>query len=403
MKKKTLALLLALLITGPILASCAGGNADEPASETAAPVPDEAAAVLPANQPEELPTEKPEEPEEPENETQPEAESETSAPEGDLHSETVTADANEIKTLEKGLVLAKVGDCGFAQFLGGGGASSDGEVVAFLSGLLKTPGLDFVTPKAACSTIAAKTPEGGYVFGRNFDWSCGETMLLEARPDGAYASFSTVNLDFIKESASLPAAALPTAAYYAPLDGMNEKGLCVSVNMISDSARIAQKSDLPDLSTTTAVRLLLDRAANVEEALSLLREYDLHGSYDMMVHFALADTEGRSVAVEYIGQEMVVMETAILTNFYIAEGEKQGVGSAESHRRYEALVQFAADHAEATIYDIRDALMTAKESAFDKTPGERTEWSVLYDQTGFTATWYRRENFEKGWTVALNP
>ena len=50
-----------------------------------------------------------------------------------------------------------------------------------------------------------------------------------------------------------------------PLDGMNEKGLAVSVNMIQDYDAICQDTGKPDLTTTTAIRLLfLDRAANVE-------------------------------------------------------------------------------------------------------------------------------------------
>lgn len=56
---------------------------------------------------------------------------------------------------------------------------------------------------------------------------------------------------------------LTLAALYAPLDGMNEKGLCVSVNTIQDSAAISQDTDKPDITTTTAVRLLLNRAATV--------------------------------------------------------------------------------------------------------------------------------------------
>ena len=45
----------------------------------------------------------------------------------------------------------------------------------------------------------------------------------------------------------------------------------------------------------------------------------------MMVHFALADRSGRSVVVEYIDDEMVVTDTPAVTNFYLAEGRKQGL------------------------------------------------------------------------------
>ena len=132
------------------------------------------------------------------------------------------------------------------------------------------------------------------------------------------------------------------AALYAPLDGMNEAGLAVSVNMIRDSAAIGQNTDKPDITTTTAIRLLLDQAGNVEEALELLGQYDLHGSMGMMIHFAIADSTGRSVAVEYVDNEMIVTETPVLTNFYLAEGEKQGIGTQQSHERYDICLLYTS-------------------------------------------------------------
>lgn len=92
----------------------------------------------------------------------------------------------------------------------------------------------------------------------------------------------TLNLDEVKTLAAL----------YAPLDGMNAAGLAVSVNMIQDSAVIEQDTDKPDITTTTAIRLLLDKAGSVNEALKLLGQYDLHGSMGMMIHFAIADSTG---------------------------------------------------------------------------------------------------------------
>lgn len=60
---------------------------------------------------------------------------------------------------------------------------------------------------------------------------------------------------------------------------MNAAGLAVSVNMIQDDATIDQQTGKPGLTTTTAVRLLLNQAATVEEAVALLEAYDLHGSH----------------------------------------------------------------------------------------------------------------------------
>lgn len=49
---------------------------------------------------------------------------------------------------------------------------------------------------------------------------------------------------------------------------------------------------------------------------------------DMAVaDFALADTAGRAVVVEYVNNEMSVVETPIATNFYLTPGEKYGIGT----------------------------------------------------------------------------
>ena len=151
-----------------------------------------------------------------------------------------------------------------------------------------------------CSTLSVENQDGGYLFGRNFDWNACNGLIVSARPEKGYFSVSTVNMDFIRagglDISRLPDSMQAFVSLYAPLDGMNEKGLAVSVNMIQDSVSINQDTAKPDLTTTTAVRLLLDKAANVEEALELLRQYDFHSSMGMMVHLALADADGRNAA-----------------------------------------------------------------------------------------------------------
>lgn len=256
--------------------------------------------------------------------------------------------SSEITRLEDGLSAVQYeGSYGFGEFLSQGGASSDGEVIRFLSGYLKeelTP--NFLKNIFGCSTIMAAKQDGNFLFGRNFDWDRCNAMVVSARPENGYGSISTVNMDFVTQGigggvmgAALKSDRVQTlAALYAPLDGMNEAGLGVSVNMIQDNASLDQNTEKPDITTTTAVRLMLDQAADVEEALELLGKYDMHASMGMMVHFALADASGHSVVVEYIDNRMVVTETPVVTNFYLAEGDKNGIGTVQSHERYEILM-----------------------------------------------------------------
>jgi len=189
------------------------------------------------------------------------------------------------------------------------------------------------------------------------------------------------------------------AALYAPLDGMNAAGLAVSVNMIQDSAAIEQDTDKPDITTTTAIRLLLDKAGSVNEALELLGQYDLHGSMGMMIHFAIADSTGRSVAVEYVAGERIVIETPVLTNFYLAEGEKQGIGTQQSHERYDILIKQLEETPEMGMEDVRDALDSVSKDNFGEF--ESTEWSIVMNLSAGEARYYHRENYNQNYTFRL--
>lgn len=316
---------------------------------------------------------------------------------------------NEIRELENGLSAVKYeGDYGFDAFLSAGGASSDREVIGFLAeNLLSGMDIGFSQESFGCSTISVKSEDGDFLFGRNFDWNSCNAMVVAAYPENGYASISTVNMDFVNQGAGggITGMALQMdqvkvlAALYAPLDGMNEKGLAVSVNMIQDGADINQDSDRPDITTTTVIRLLLDQAADVDEALALLKQYDMHASMGMMVHFALADNSGRSVVVEYIENEMVVTDTPVVTNFYLAEGKKHGIGTEQSHERYEILMGLLGESERMDMAGVRDALDHVSKDNFGEF--ESTEWSIVFNQTDGQAVYYHRENYGKGYAFTI--
>ncbi len=309
----------------------------------------------------------------------------------------------DVTELENGLCAVKFeGDDGLGKFLDRGGASSDGEVVRYLTGsmLSGVKGMIFHGNPFGCSAFQAESGKGNFLFGRNFDWMACEAWIVSSRPETGYASISTVNMDFIGSVASkLPDSARTIAALYTPLDGMNEKGLCVSVNMIEDDGGIAQDSDKTDLTTTTAVRLLLNQAADVGEALEFLQKYDMHSSMGMMVHFALADRTGRCVAVEYVKDEMIVTDSSVVTNFYLAEGEKHGIGTEQSHERYETLTKLLQEKKDFDTDDMRDALDSVGKHNFND--GATTEWSIVMDQSGNRLTYYHRENYGKAYTFEI--
>jgi len=309
--------------------------------------------------------------------------------------------AVSVRKLEDGLyAMNYYGDYGLDDFLTQGGASSDMEVADFVvqnafHGLID---LNLQSRPYGCSTLAVEGPQSSRLFGRNFDWGSCTALIVETAPSDGYASVSTVNMDFLNLGLSLSEEAfvrlMSVAAPYAPMDGMNEKGLCVAVLMIEDRPGFDQQSEKNNLTTTTAVRLLLDKTATVEEAVELLETYDLLASAGMMIHFAIADASGRSVAVEYIDNEMNVIETPIVTNFYLTEGEKYGVGTEESKLRYQILTERLSEKGAMEMDDVRDTLDAVSKHNFNSVFAS-TEWSVVYDQTNGEARYYHREDYSR--------
>lgn len=309
---------------------------------------------------------------------------------------------SEIKQLEDGLsAVTFKGDYGFDKYINDGGASSDKDVINFLKNtVLSNVDIEFKGSIFGCGTISAVNSNNDKMFGRNFDWNSCDALIVKTKPSNGYSSISTVNMDFIKSGTGLSLNLLPDniktiAALYAPLDGMNEKGLCVAVNMIQDSDTIEQNSNKPDITTTTAIRLLLDKAADVDEAVTLLEQYDMHASMGMMIHFAISDANGKSIAVEYIDNKMVVTETPVLTNFYISQGEKYGIGTNQSHERYDILMKALSDNSNMNAEQVKNALDSVSKDNFNEY--ESTEWSIVFNQTSGEVIYYHRENYDNGY------
>ena len=295
------------------------------------------------------------------------------------------------------------GDYGLDKFLETG-ASSDTELVRFIvSNVLHGIPLEFDLPDLGCSTFAARLADGTPVFGRNFDMYDSPALLLTTRPENGYASISMVNLAYIGYSADhlptdLKSSIMALAAPYTPLDGVNEKGLAVGVLLI-DTEPTNQQTEKVDITTTSAIRLMLDRAATVEEAVALLKQYDMHASAGSCYHFHIADAQGGSVVVEYIGDKMSVIESDAATNFLLTPGEYD-FGAGQD--RCETL-RGALDANGGVFEDTQQAM--ALLAAVKQVPREgkrsTTQWSCIYDQDAASVEVAMDMNYGKTYTFSL--
>ena len=322
---------------------------------------------------------------------------------------------HELKTLstleEKNIgvyTMTYDGDYGFDEFLETG-AKCDNDIEAFVTKrLLKGLPIDLNISEGGCTAFVSKDEEGDIIYARNFDFPYSPFVQLYTKPDNGYASVSTVNLSFTGyDEDFLPTSGisfdnfLTLAAPFLPFDGMNEKGVCMALLAVPE----ADMKDDPDkvtLNTTTAIRLVLDKAASVEEAVELLKNYNIYFSGDVTCHFLIADATGKSVLVEYYDGELQVVESdtdyQIATNFIAYNGVNIGEGFTE-FERYDAVEGVLQKNNAITMEECQELMNTVGvySNGIDK-----LQWSVVYNLTDKTGRiWPHRDSY-KSWDFTIN-
>lgn len=293
-------------------------------------------------------------------------------------------------------------DYNMDKLLSQGGASTDDELVSFVikNALHGLPvHIDYEIPDTGCSAFKAVGAEGTVLMGRNLDADKTPVLTLFSAPKDGFKSVSCVDLAFLGYTSDyLPDSFVDRftalAAPYFPLDGMNEKGVCAAVLDIY-SAAVQQDTDKTDITTTMAIRLILDHASSVEDALDILSEYDMHASANCNYQFLIADSTGRSVIVAYDGNKEIVTEGKgnyqLCTNFYVCDVscEHEDVGM----RRYDSADNLLRKYDGTLTKSLAMDVLSAAQSD-DKTPDEGfgpeditpTQWSEVFDLTGRSVT-----------------
>lgn len=279
------------------------------------------------------------------------------------------------------------GDYGFDEFLETG-ASNDSDIEKFVTKrLLKGLPINLGVTGDGCTAFVVKNKKGEVLFGRNFDFLYAPSLQIHTKPKNGYASVSTVNLtfagyseDFLPEG-SVKNKFLTLAAPFLPFDGMNEKGVTIALLAVPE-AEPFYDGDRVTLNTTTAIRLVLDKAATVDEAIDLLRRYNIYFSGGVECHYLIADASGRSVIVEYYDNGLQVVESTenyqIASNFIAYNGLNIGEGFTE-FERYET-VKSAIEKNSGTLNEDDIVSLLADVGVMD---GEvdKLQWSVVYNLT----------------------
>ena len=323
------------------------------------------------------------------------------------------------------------GDYFFDEFLSQGGASNDAELISFITRSI-TKGIipmHIKTSSIACSAFTADTQSGDRVFGRNYDFSATNTAIVYTDPgEGRHASYSTIDLSFLgldadKDVETIGQKLLTLAAPYVPLDGINDAGVACGIFMSyqgeGKGTPTDTQTDRPDITSTTLLRLILDYADSVEDAVALAQQYDLHDSASSCFHYMVADSTGRSAILEWVGTDAdhdvdgaqrqlnvlwndtdALSDSAdwqVVTNFIKTPGYYDGTtAEMKGLDRYEHLAA-ALRETDGIVAD-KDAAMDLLASVGRRTwnnddSNSNTVHSVVYDLTDKSVLWVGNEHY----------
>ena len=323
------------------------------------------------------------------------------------------------------------------EFVAQGGVKSDSELIAFVTekitrGLID---LNISDPEIGCSSFTATTAEGDVLFGRNYDFSKSNTCIVTTEAsEGRHATISTVDLQFLgidveRNVQGLMERITCLAAPYAPLDGINDAGVSCGIYMTyqggEQTVSTNQNTDKPDLTSTTLLRMILDYADDLEEAVQIAQSYDLHDSAGTSYHYMVADASGRSAVLEwtadtddqdndgskrtlkvvyndkdaYVGEMEAAADYQVVTNCVLQPGYYD-FSPAEDRKGYDRYERLYAE------LDKTGGIVADEQAAMDilAIVGRRT-WnnddgngctvhSVVYNLTDKTALWVPNEHYD---------
>ena len=175
----------------------------------------------------------------------------------------------------------------------------------------------------ACTCFSAKTDQGNHILGRNFDWSNHPALLLFTDPPGRYASVSMVDISYLGYSKSDDPGKNPGGLLRSPLlpfDGMNEQGLAVGM-MALPAAQAPEDPQKQTVSSLMIIRMMLDYAKNVDEAIALFEKFNIDFQGGPPLHYFVTDRSGKSAVVEFVDRKISVLRNTnpwhVATNFIL--------------------------------------------------------------------------------------
>ena len=306
----------------------------------------------------------------------------------------------------------------------------------YYSPLIQAPIKLLGMKKGGCSAFITRSPDGHVLTGRNYDLphldrqgrTTGLNVVLRTSPKGKYRSVNVADafwltaLDKNYEAGSLDDGRTDTSWLvflpYICMDGMNEKGLAVSILYLDlKKGETAVKQTVKgrrSVILTMLMRFMLDSCADFDEAVKLASSYNITSTFGKDYHLFVSDAAGNSGVFEWRHDTFTVTRCNCCTNFYVGcddaedcyvdgtlkekfvrpqeEYDDCSLGYGHGYERFFTLKRtIAAKSGEPlgqcrSVMDEREAreLLHAVAQEYDGGVTSLTQYSAVYDNTALT-------------------
>lgn len=265
--------------------------------------------------------------------------------------------------------------------------------------------LALARPELACTAFLLVS-EDILVFGRSFDWSVDDALVLVNKRGVARSSGSS-GPSWVSKFGSV------TFNQYGrnnPLGGINERGLVLATLWLDETEHRPPDS-VPGIGSLRWVQYQLDNCSTVAQVMATDRQIRISPGPGSKVHYLVADARGGSAAVEFLGGRPVYhhgkeLPRPVLTNSTCAESQssldrwQEFGGSDPLPDGHSSLARYARTCLHLDRFDPEDSF-PARDYAFSMLKAvsseTRTMWSIVYDIPA-RKVWFRtKRNQELRW------
>jgi len=232
----------------------------------------------------------------------------------------------------------------------------------------------------ACTTFCFER-NGTHVFGKNYDWSVEDGLIIVNKRGVSKTAFTQENpARWTSDYGSL------TFNQYGrefPSGGINEKGLVVELMWLDETVYPEPDRRLA-LPTLQWIQFQLDNSASVEDVVASDAQIRISAAGSARIHFLVADATGAVATIEYINGRMVwhrgkELPYPVLTNdmyqvsvTYVDNMDANKPLTGSSLDRFARAARGLASDGKSPVEDAFAMLDTVAQ-------GDYTQWSIVYD------------------------